>query len=62
MVSAKMKEENPNPQIAQLAQVDQQQALDILDKELKNYLSGIRHTVHIQTYGFGLGDVGGYGS
>lgn len=58
MVQAKMKEENPNPQIAQLAQLDQQAALDILDKELKNYLAGIRHTVHIQTYGFSLGDVG----
>lgn len=57
MVSAKTKEENPNPQISQTAQMDQQIALDILDKELKNYLSGIRHTVHVQTYGFGLGDV-----
>lgn len=44
------------------AQVNQQMALDILDKELRNYLGGIRHTVHIQTYGFGLGDVGSYWS
>lgn len=42
----------------QNAQVSQQAAIDILDKELRNYLGGIRHTVHIQTYGFGLGDVG----
>jgi hypothetical protein len=57
MVAAKSTEENPNPQIAQTAQLSQQMALDILDKELKNYLAGIRHTVHIQTYGFGLSDV-----
>ena len=61
MVAAKMKEENPNPQIAQTSVVDQQGAVAILDAELKNYLSGIRHTVHIQTYGFGLGDIGSYG-
>jgi hypothetical protein len=42
------------------AQVNQQQAIDILEKELQAYLGGIRHTVHIQTYGFGLGDVGDY--
>jgi hypothetical protein len=41
-------------------QANQQLAFDILDKELRNYLSGIRHTVHVQTLGFGLGDVGGY--
>jgi len=65
MVTAKILEEPqtpPNPQAAQDAMMKQQSALDILDKELKNYLSGIRHTVHIQTYGFGLGDIGGYGS
>jgi hypothetical protein len=33
-----------------------------IDKELKNYLAGIRHTVHVQTYGFGLGDVSNYWS
>jgi hypothetical protein len=59
MTSGKMMEEAEK---WQEAGVNQQQALDILDKELKNYLAGIRHTVHIQTYGFGLGDVGGYGS
>jgi hypothetical protein len=59
MTSAKMMEEAEK---WQEAGVNQQQALDILDKELKNYLAGIRHTVHFQTYGFGLGDVGGYGS
>lgn len=39
------------------AAVNQQQALKILDQELRDYLSGIRHTLHIQTYGFGLGDI-----
>ena len=57
MVTAKTQEENP--QTVQLAQANQQAAVAILDAELKNYLSGIRHTVHIQCYGFGLGDVGG---
>lgn len=42
------------------AQANQQQALDILDKETRDYLSGIKHTPQIQCYGFGLGDVGGY--
>lgn len=60
MVSAKTKEETP--QTVQLAQLDQQAALDILDKELKNYLAGIRHTVHVQTYGFTMSDVGSYWS
>lgn len=39
---------------------NQQMAFDIMDKELRSYLSGIKHTPQIQTYGFGLGDVGGY--
>lgn len=39
---------------------NQQQAFAILDDELKKYLSGIKHTVHVQTTGFGLGDVGGF--
>jgi len=43
----------------QNALASQQQALDIMDKELADYLAGIKHTVHVQTYGFGLGDVGG---
>jgi len=38
----------------------QAQAFQILEKELHDYLVGIRRTVHIQTYGFGLGDVGNY--
>lgn len=42
------------------AQVNQQQAFEILDKELETYLAGIRHTVHVQMHGFGLGDVGSY--
>lgn len=42
------------------SKANQQQAFEILDKELQDYLGGIRHTVHVQTVGFGLGDVGGY--
>ena len=42
------------------AQVNQKQAFEILEKELEAYLAGIRHTVHVQTDGFGLGDVGNY--
>lgn len=59
MVTAKFLEEKED---WQNASVNQQAAIDILDKELKAYLGGIRHTVHIQTEGFGLGDVGGFGS
>lgn len=44
------------------AQANQQAAFDLLDKELKTYLSGILHTVHVQTTGFGLGDTGNYWS
>jgi hypothetical protein len=44
----------------QEAQANAQSAYDILDKELRSYLAGIRHTVHVQTVGFGLGDVGDY--
>ncbi len=44
----------------QNATANQQAAYRILDDELKEYLSGILHTVHVQTDGFGLGDVGGY--
>lgn len=55
MMTAKFLEEK---QDWQNAQQNQQMALDVLDKELRNFLGGIRHTVHIQTYGFGLGDVG----
>lgn len=40
------------------AQANQQQAFDILDKELQDYLGGIKHTPQIQTYGFGLGHRG----
>lgn len=59
MVTAKFLEEKED---WQNASINQQAALDILDKELRAYLGGIRHTVHIQTEGFGLGDVGGYWS
>jgi hypothetical protein len=44
------------------AMANQQVAFDLLDKELRDYLGGTRHTVHIQCYGFGLGDVGNYWS
>jgi hypothetical protein len=59
MVTAKFLEEKED---WQNASVNQQAALDILDKELRAYLGGIRHTVHIQTEGFSLGDVGTFGS
>lgn len=57
MMTAKLLEEKEQ---WQEAAANQQQAYDILDKELREYLGGIKHTVQIQTYGFGLGDVGGY--
>lgn len=59
MVTAKFLEEKED---WQNASINQQAALDILDKELRAYLGGIRHTVHIQTEGFSLGDVGRNGS
>ena len=59
MVTAKFLEEKED---WQNASINQQGAIDILDKELRAYLGGIRHTVHIQTEGFSLGDVGNYGS
>lgn len=55
MTTAKFLEEKED---WQNAAINAQAAFDIMDKELRNYLGGIRHTVHIQTYGFGLGDVG----
>jgi len=57
MVSAKFLEEAEK---WKEALQNQQMAFEILEKELRDYLAGIRHTVHIQTYGFGLGDVGNY--
>jgi len=57
MTMAKFQEEAKDVQNAQL---NGAAAIDILDKELRAYLGGIRHTVHIQTYGFGLGDVSNY--
>lgn len=59
MMTAKFLEEIQKWQDAAVAQ---QQAFEILEKELRDYLSGIKHTSQIQTYGFGLGDVGGYWS
>lgn len=44
------------------AVANQQQAFAILDNELKDYLAGILHTPQIQTFGFGLSDVGGWGN
>lgn len=55
MMTAKFLEEKED---WQNAQANQQNAFDIMDKELQNFLGGIRHTVHVQAYGFGLGDVG----
>lgn len=55
MMTAKFLEEKED---LQNAQVNEQKAIDVMEKELRNYLGGIRHTIHIQTYGFGLGDVG----
>lgn len=57
MMTAKFLEEREQ---WQEAAANQQQSFAILEKELKHYLSGVLHTVHVQTAGFGLGDVGGY--
>jgi hypothetical protein len=42
----------------QNAALNEQKAVDVLDKELREYLGGVMHTVRVQTYGFGLGSVG----
>lgn len=57
MMTAKVLEEKEN---WQEAAANQQQAYEVLEQELRQYLGGIKHTIQIQTYGFGLGDVGGY--
>lgn len=57
MVAAKMLEEKED---WKNAQANLQLALKLLDDEIKEYLAGIEHTVHVQMDGFGLGDVGGY--
>lgn len=57
MMTAKFQEEKEE---WQTAAANQQQAYEIMDKELQDYLSGIRFTPHIQTHGFGLGDVGSF--
>jgi hypothetical protein len=44
----------------QNADMNMKKAFQLLDEELQDYLEGIRHTVHIQTYGFGLGDVSSF--
>lgn len=59
MMTAKFLEEGEK---WQEAQANAQSAIDTLQKELTDYLAGIRHTLHIQTYGFGLSDVGSYWS
>jgi len=56
-MTAKFLEEKEDWQNAEL---NMRKAFQLLDDELTDYLEGIRPTVHIQTYGFGLGDVGGY--
>jgi hypothetical protein len=58
-MTAKFLEEQQNWQVSQ---ANMQQAFQLLEDELREYLSGIRHTAHVQAYGFGLGDVGGYWS
>lgn len=55
MMSAKFLEEAQN---WQMAQVNMQQAFQLMEDELRDYLAGIKVTAQIQTYGFGLGDVG----
>jgi hypothetical protein len=57
MMTAKFLEEKED---WQNAAANQQQAFILLDNELRDYLAGVRHTVHIQTFGFGLADVGTY--
>lgn len=57
MVTAKFLEEKED---WKNSLANQQQAFAILDNELKEYLSGILHTVHVQTFGFGLNDISGY--
>ena len=57
MMTAKFLEEKED---WQNAQANEAKAFEVLETELKNYLSGIRVTPHIQTYGFGLGNVGNY--
>ena len=56
MVQAKLLEQKED---WKNAQANQGQAFEILEKELRDYLGGIRHTVHVQMMGFGMGDVGG---
>lgn len=43
----------------QEAMANLQQAIAELDKDLANYLKGIKHTLPVETFGFGMGDVGG---
>jgi len=43
------------------AKINQDAAFEMLDKELADYLGGIKHTINIQTFGFGLQDVGACG-
>lgn len=56
MMTAKFMEED---QKWQEAAASQQQAFGVLEAELRDYLAGIRHTIHIQCDGFGLANVGG---
>jgi hypothetical protein len=55
LMSAKFLEEAQNFQVSQL---NVQQAFQLMEDELRDYLAGIKVTAQIQTYGFGLGDVG----
>lgn len=53
MVSAINDEEAKDFQKAQAAQ---QQAYDLVEKELREYLGGLKHVPHVETYGFSVGE------
>jgi hypothetical protein len=55
MIQCIMNEENEKYQEAQAAEAA---AFRVLEQEQQEYLDGIRHVVHIQAAGFGLGNVG----
>jgi len=56
-MTAKFLEEQKDWQNAEL---NMKKAFQLLDEELQDYLEGIKFTVHVQTYGFGLSDVGSF--
>ena len=44
--------------LEQTALQNEKKAVEVLDKELREYLGGVQHQLRVQTYGFSLGDVG----